>query len=207
MSTVTVIGIGRIQRPADRATLRATLNAEASEPSAAIAALTEQHNRWYERLEQLPVAWHRTAAIVVTELTEWVDGRTLRKGFVASSTTTIGIEEIARLGEVIAGIYGESFNLLLEGPAWSLSNRAELSSEARVRAAEDARACAADDAQGMGMRLGPLRWIREQPLSGGGAVLMARSADGGMPIAVAAEEVEVTITVRAQFECLPDPDV
>lgn len=204
-ATVAVLGIGRVERPADRA--RATFVVEATRPTAADArAVSAGIARTV--LDALaaagvPASDLRTAGLDLSPNWEHDGNRPVRTGFTVTNRIAATVRDLELVGRVLdAGL--EAGATGLDGVTFLLGDPAPAEEEARRLAVADARSRAATIADAAGHALGALVSIAE------GAALpvpiarpelrMAMMATDTSPTPVLPGQVEVTVTVTAAWE-------
>ena len=204
---VSVMGTGRVERAADIA--HVTFVVEAPRPSAAeargAAALTAA-----AVLEALAAAGvsdadRRTAGLDVSPTWEHDGSRSIRTGFTVTNRIAAVVRDLERVGAVLdAGL--EAGATGLDGVRFDLADAAADITEARRLAVLDARSRATTIAEAAGCRLGSLVAVAEAgapvPLPGREARMLAMAADSPTPVIPGS--VEVTVSVTAEWELLPD---
>jgi uncharacterized protein YggE len=204
---VTVTGTGTASIPPDVA--RAVLVAEATRPSAADAR-TETATiatRVLDALRGAGVAPEdlRTAGLDVSPAWEHDGSRMVRTGFTVTNRIAVTVRDLEAVGRVLdAGLDAGATGL--DGVTFGLLDESAAREEARRAAVADARRRAATIADALGGRLRTLVAVSEggvaapfQPQ----ARMMAMAADSGAtPTPVRPGEVQVTVSVTAEWELL-----
>lgn len=203
-ATVTVVGIGRVERPADRA--RATFVIEATRPSAAearaVAAATARTVIAALVAAGLAEADLRTAGLDLSPNWEQEGNRTVRRGFTVTNRIGATVRDLELVGRVLdAGL--EAGATGLDGVEFLLGDPGPATEEARRLAVLDARTRAATIADAAALVLGGLVGIAEgAPLPapyGRPEMRMSLAADSG-PTPVLPGTIEVSVSVTAEWE-------
>jgi uncharacterized protein YggE len=145
--------------------------------------------------------------------TRWRKGESVRTGWRAARATTVEVQALDDLGELLAELVGAGASV--SGPWWDVDADNAAYSQARAAAAADARARAAAYAEGLGLTVGSVAWVSEPGLRRGSArgdawsgervALTAQSAgqleeEQEAHIAVAPAELTVSAAVEVAFE-------
>lgn len=202
-ASITVVGTGRVERPADVA--RATFVAEATRETAteARAAAAETATSVIAALAAAGVtrADLRTAGLDVQPSWEHDGTRSIRTGFTVTNRIEAVVRDLERVGAVLdAGLDAGATGL--DGVAFDLADPSPDATEARRRAVLDARSRATTIAEASGRKLGALIAIAEgasPPVPLPRQRMMALAADAA-PTPVMPGSVEVTVTVTAEWE-------
>lgn len=203
--TVTVAGVGRAERPADRAL--ATFVVEATRPTAAEAraAAASAAQAVLDAIKSAGVAPGdlRTAGIDLSPNWDHEGNRPVRRGFTVTNRIAATVRDLELIGRVLdAGL--EAGATGLDGVQLLLGDQAPAAEEARRLAVADARARAAVIADAAGRSLGVLVSISEGgPLHvppGRPEMRMALAAAADAPTPVLPGRIEVTVSVSAQWE-------
>lgn len=148
-------------------------------------------------------------ALVVQPTTRWRKGANVRTGWQASRTSTVEVVGLDVVGELLAELTGAGADV--GGPEWQVDPGSPVHAAVRRAAAADARARAADYASALGLDLGPIAWVAEPGLRGGGEpgprrfsrpAATAMAASAGPPeetIDVSPAELTVTAAVEVGF--------
>jgi uncharacterized protein YggE len=196
---VIVKGSAELRIPPDRALVHVTLDADggsrddayqaAARTAAAVDAVFEQHAAETERIV--------TTTLAVQPLTRWRKGELIRTGWRATRRSTLEVVAFEGLGAILADVVGAGATIA--GPEWVVDEGNEAFDRVRSLAAQDARRRAATYVDGLGVTLGPLRWVAEPGLrTSGGEPPMVRMAmaAGGAARGFAADEEEPVIQVE-----------
>ena len=193
---VVVRGAAEVRIPPDRAVVHVTLDADgssrddayrtAARTAAAVDAALEQHQGEIDRIV--------TAALAVQPLTRWRKGEIVRTGWRATRRSTVEVVVFDGLGALLADLVAAGATLA--GPQWVVDDTNDAVDRVRTLAAQDARRRAEAYVAGLGVGLGPLRWVAEPGLRISGSEVptvrmapMAAAAGGAR--AFAAEEEPV----------------
>ncbi len=203
--TVSVVGVGRVERAADVA--QATFVVEATRQTAADAraVVATAAQAVLDALSSAGVAAPdlRTAGIDVSPNWEHETGRPVRRGFTVVNRIAVVVRDLELVGRVLdAGLAAGATGL--DGVRFQLGDEGPASSEARRLAVADARARATTIAEAADHRLGALVGITE-----GGSVapvprremrMMAMAAASEAPTPVVPGRIEVVVSVTAAWE-------
>jgi uncharacterized protein len=206
-ATVRVSGTGRAGRFADLA--QAVFVVEAIRESAAdarsAAAVTAGTVIAALLGAGVAAADVRTAGLDVSPNWEHDGARMVRNGFTVTNRLGVTIRDLEAVGRVLdAGL--EAGATGLDGVTFLIADEAAAAEEARREAVADARRRAETIADAAGGRLGPLRGILEgAPVSPAPLreIRMAMAAPADAPTPVLPGQIEVTVTVTAEWELLP----
>ena len=148
-----------------------------------------------------------TALLTVQPRSRWKRGESVRTGWRAARGSVVEVTDFAQLGELIAEL--TSAGAAVSGPNWCLDDSNPAYREARRAAAEDARRRAEDYAGALGLTLGPVAWVSEPGLRGGGeqtgpfGVALAAQPAGAAMAGEPDETIDVApteLTTRAEVE-------
>ena len=208
IATVTVTGTGRSGRPADLASavfvaeaVRETA-AEARSVAAGIAAAVIAA----VRAEGVADADLFTAGLDLAPNWESDGNRMIRNGFTVTNRIGVTVRDLEAVGRVLdAGLGAGATGL--DGVTFSLADEAVAAEEARRAAVAAARRRAETNADASGGRIGALTGIVEGGPAGPSpfpkARMMAMAADAAPPTPVLPGQVDVTVSVTAEWEILP----
>jgi uncharacterized protein len=154
------------------------------------------------------------ASLSVQPKLRWQHGKQVRDGWRASRTNIVEVSGLDALGPLMAGLV--EAGAAVTGPEWSLAPTNPAHGEARRAAAEDARQRATAYAEALDVGLGPIAWIAEPGLRGGGpqpfepvarpmlaAAVRFASAEAEPPAeGLDAAELTVQAAVEVGFEIL-----
>jgi uncharacterized protein YggE len=187
---VIVKGSAEVRIPPDRAVIHVTLDADggsrddayraAALTATAVDAVFEQHAGETERIV--------TAALGVQPLTRWRKGELIRTGWRATRRSRVEVVAFEGLGAIFADLVGAGATV--GGPDWIVDEGNEAFDRVRTLAAQDAHRRASTYVAGLGVALGPLRWVAEPGLriAGGEAPMVRMAMAAGGARAFAAEE-------------------
>jgi uncharacterized protein len=128
-------------------------------------------------------------------------------GYIASNRIALRLRDIAQVGMILDKSVSLGANEIM-GPSFSFDNPDKLRDEARREAAIDALRIAKLYAEAMGVKLGNLRALTEEPQFGGPRpmAMMARAADAAPPATpVEPGEMDVTASITATFDIEATP--
>jgi uncharacterized protein YggE len=127
-------------------------------------------------------------------------------GYIASNRLMLRLRDIAQVGTVLDKSVSLGVNEV-QGPSFSFDNPDTLRDKARLAAAADALRIAELYARAMGVKLGALRSLTEEPSFAGPRpmAMMARAADAAPPATpVEPGEIDVTASITATFDVAPN---
>ncbi|WNM24797.1 SIMPL domain-containing protein [Demequina capsici] len=194
--TVTVVGLGRANSPADSATIR--LRCQAERPTVADAVADANAA---VRLVRAAVAEHgieadrsTTSGVEIRAVERHDKGVSTTVGYAAEHRLIIEVAHLHRLGEVLtAAIAAAGDAARLDGVVLAVADGAELSDRARDHAWADAVRSATQLAEHAGLRLGSVLRIDETPDCEIGTRQLRAAA--AMPVEPGGVEASVRITV------------
>lgn len=126
------------------------------------------------------------------------DGAPKQVGFVASSTLSVKVQELSRLGAIMTAVTSVGANEV-HGLQFDVKDRAGAEDTARALAVDDAMRRARVLAESAGLKLGSVLMMQEGGAAPGRPVMMAREmASADMPIA--AGEMGINSSVMMVFE-------
>ena len=134
----------------------------------------------------IPKTKRSTSGISIRENREWVEERSVHRGYEALSSMIVRLDDPSIAGRLLEGAV-ERAQALVDGPWWSVDGDNPARLEACGEAARDARRKAEAYAEASGLRVGPIVSIREAvetPWNGGGML-------SGVARAVSAEEIGI----------------
>ena len=201
--TVTVEGVGRVSAAPDTAVVHFGVQREAREAEAAMQAAS---NAMAEVLQSVAAIGIPTERVQTTRIgldPRWRhsdDGSAPRVvGYVATNTVRVEVRDFEDLGPLLDTVVSGGANTM-NGLAFEIADSAALEDEARLGAVSDARRKAERIVEAVGASLGPVLSIVEGGQAGR-PVPMFEAADAmRSAVPVAAGELDVTVTVRAEFE-------
>jgi uncharacterized protein len=194
-------GQATVRKPPDRAYLilatesRAKLPAEAQQKNAQMMTAVRQ------RLDRLvPADAIRTLSYLLQEEFDHVNDRRVSRGYRASNTIEVRIDDIARTGEVIDAAVGSGITTV-NNVRFDLKDRDGVEREALKQAVADAWARAEAAAGGANLKLAGVARIEEEgrvrPMPMGRMAMEMASAQADTPIAPGEIEIEAAVTLTA----------
>lgn len=204
---VAVQGEGSVVTAPDRATITLSIAARQKDLKAAQREADQVVARVMEVAKGLGIEESKvqTTGIQIQPEFDWQTGKRVMLGYLVQRTTTIELEDLAKLGELMEKSLETGVNEV-SPPTLFSSKRKELAREALRLAGHEARLNAEAIADSLGAELGALHGASGQ---GGGEPprpmmnmrAMAMSAEK-MDVAetYAAGEIRITASVNAQFE-------
>jgi len=166
---IVVRGTGEVRTLPDLAGLRVEVTAEhrdqdqayrdRAELAAAVDAVLREHAGDISR--------STIASLSVQPKFRWQHDKQVRDGWRAGRTNVVEVSGLDALGPLMAGLV--EAGAAVTGPSWSLNPTNPAYGEARRAAAEDARLRAQAYAEALDVGLGPIAWIAEPGLRGGGS--------------------------------------
>lgn len=202
---IAVQGEGSVVVAPDRATVMLSIAARHKDLKAAQQEADAVVARVMEVADALGIKREKvqTTGIQIQPEFEWQNGKRVALGYLVQRTSTIELEDLTKLGELMEKALATGVNDV-SPPVLSSSKRKELARQALALAAEDAKRNAEAIADPLGAEVGRLYGASGQ---GGGEPprpMMAMRAMSAEKLDVAetysAGEVRVTATVNAQFE-------
>lgn len=178
---IIVKGWGQARSMPDRAVIDVVVEAEGGTQEQSYNDAARLTQRVDEVLANRADAVARVLAAVLTvhPRSRWKRGESVRAGWRAARGATVEVSDFSQLGELIAEL--TSAGGAVSGPNWRLEESNPAHRDARRTAAEDARRRAEDYAGALGLALGPVAWVSEPGLRGGG------EASGRIGVALAAQ--------------------
>jgi uncharacterized protein YggE len=206
VTTITVRGEGMARTAPDEATLELAVESLRPTPAEALADVAERGEALVTLCHEVGIGPERrvTSGATVAEHREHVDGSWQHRGYRATSTLVVRVEDAELVGRLLAGAV-ERAQARVAGPWWTIGRDNAARLEACREAARDARRKAEAYAEALGARLGAIVAVREPGRQAGPRergvreVFAMRSADEPGAPAVEAGELEVTAAVIVRF--------
>jgi uncharacterized protein len=177
-------GSGEIKRAPDQAWVVIAAETRGTTPAEAQRASAEAMTSVQSALQKasLPADAIKTTGYSLTPDTEWVNGRSRVRGYIARNQIEVRVDVLDRLGAVIDAA-GSSGATQIAGLRFDIKDRANLEREALRLAVEDALARARAMAAGAKMTLGPILRIEDemQPVYKPMPMMMERAATAAAP--------------------------
>jgi uncharacterized protein YggE len=211
MATVTVCGSASAAVRPDRAILQLALSHLANDAGTAL----DEVSRRSRQLESVLVGhgfsaddWV-TEGIQVAEEWQWRNDSNVLVGYRAGTASAVTVRALDRLGVLIRDAVSEC-GAGVRDLSWRVDADNPTRSELLGAAARDARRRAQAYTEALGLRLGAVEQIDEQPIATGPvphaemmATRMAKSAGADASVAVSGGTVELTAEVFVRFAILP----
>jgi len=194
---------------------RGVLTARVKQPSAAeseraLAELTTRTDEVLDRFVSI-ISGTSTVALSIRPNSYWhpETGRTVIDGHVGERGVRITIAEPAQVGSLIRALY-DAASVEVSGPDWELSEDNPVPAQIRRDAAQDARQRAEQYADGLGLSVGGVAFVREPGIPAeppGVARALAFQADAelasGPTIELSAAEIRLSTSVEVGFRIEP----
>ncbi len=198
---------------ADRGVLLVTARAKqpsAAESERALAELTTRTDEVLDRFVSI-ISGTSTAALSIRPNSYWhpETGRTVIDGHVGERGVRITIADPAQVGSLIRALY-DAASVEVSGPDWELAEDNPVPAQIRRDAAQDARQRAEQYADGLGLSVGGVAFVREPGIPAeppGVARALAFQADAelasGPTIELSAAEIRLSTSVEVGFRIEP----
>ena len=154
----------------------------------------------------LPDEAIRTLAYDLQQEFDYVGGKQMPRGFVARQTIEVRVDDVARLGDLLAKAVGSGAGQVA-GIRFDVKERDQLEREALKKAVEDARARADAAAAGAGARVAGIVRLEEQRAPDGPRPMMmargmaaAEAAPVATPIAPGEIEIRAAVTLTSSLD-------
>jgi len=204
---VVVRGEGAAAARPDSVELSLTVSALEDTPEAALARAAERSEELSRVMDGSGVPADRrvTSGVMVRQQREYERQRWVDKGYLATASTVVRLDDPAVLGTLMREAAGRA-DAQIDGPWWRVAPDNPARAEACRLATADARRKAESYAEGLGLRLGSALSIREpgtaDPMPRQ-AVLALRAQPGSSDapqIQVDAGSLDVTAAVEVTFQ-------
>jgi len=198
---------------ADRGLLVVTARVKqpsAAESERALAELTTRTDEVLDRFVSI-ISGTSTVALSIRPNSYWhpETGRTVIDGHVGERGVRITIAEPAQVGSLIRALY-DAASVEVSGPDWELAEDNPVPAQIRRDAAQDARQRAEQYADGLGLSVGGVAFVREPWIPTeppGVARALAFQADAelasGPTIELSAAEIRLSTSVEVGFRIEP----
>lgn len=211
-SEILVRGEGEASALPDRAVLQVTIDGEGSTQEVAYGEAAKSARAIDAVIENYSdaIVKHTTTALAVLPKTRWRKGESIRTGYRASRVTVLEVQDLTRLGGLIADLAAAS-PTAIHGPRWELNPDNDVHRIARQNAIADGRRRASAYAEALGVTIKGVKWVAEPGLRfshdeyislsrSAGAAGTARGHAAEEPIDVGPEEIRVHAVVEMGFE-------
>jgi uncharacterized protein YggE len=202
---VSVSGQGEVVAAPDRATITLSIVARNKDLAAAQAEADAVVAKLMQVADGLDIDDEKvqTTGIQIQPEFDWVDGKRRALGYLVQRTTTIELEDLAKLGQLMEQALATGVNEV-SPPQLTSSKRQALARQALRMAGEDAVQNAEALADSLGASVGEVYSAQGQGGDEGPRPMMQAMAVGRMKTDVAetysAGEIRVVASVQAQFE-------
>jgi len=151
---VVTAGEAEVKRAPDRALVSINAESRAKDPKAAQRANADAMGAVLKTLRSAGIAEEaiRTTAFDLQPEFDYANGRQTLRGYVARNTIEVRVDEVTRVGEVLAAAVGSGATSV-GGLRFDLKDRAGAEREALRLAVQDARTRAEAAASGAGMKV------------------------------------------------------
>lgn len=146
----------------DAVRFRLSVSSVRSRHAEALQDVTARSHELDALLDELgiPNTERSTSGISIRENREWVEERSVHRGYEARSSIVVRLHDPSIAGRLLEGAV-ERAQALVDGPWWSVEQDNPARLEACGEAARDARRKAGAYAEASGIRVGPIVSIRE----------------------------------------------
>jgi uncharacterized protein YggE len=194
-------GQATVRKPPDRAFLMLATEVRAKQPAEAQQKNAQMMTAVQQRLAKLvPSDAVRTLAYFLQEEFDHVNDRRLSRGYRASNTIEVRVDDIARTGEVIDAAVGSGVTTV-SNVRFDLKDRDGAEREALKQAVADAWARAEAAAAGADLKLAGVARIEEEgpvrPMPMARMAMEMASAQADTPITAGVIEIEASVTLTA----------
>jgi uncharacterized protein YggE len=159
---ITVRGEAVVATAPDEVRFRLSVSALRSRHTEALQDVTARSHELDTLLDELgiPKSKRTTSGISIRENREWVEERSVHRGYEALSSIVVRLDDPSIAGRLLEGAVVRA-QALVDGPWWSVAGENPARLEACGEAARDARRKAGAYAEASGIRVGPIVSIRE----------------------------------------------
>jgi uncharacterized protein YggE len=159
---ITVRGEAVVATAPDAVRFRLSVSSVRSRHAEALQDVTARSHELDALLDELgiPNTERSTSGISIRENREWVEERSVHRGYEARSSIVVRLHDPSIAGRLLEGAV-ERAQALVDGPWWSVEQDNPARLEACGEAARDARRKAGAYAEASGIRVGPIVSIRE----------------------------------------------
>jgi uncharacterized protein YggE len=201
--TITVRGEAVVPTAPDEVRFRLSVSAVRLRHTEALQDVTARSHELDTLLDELdiPKTQRTTSGISIRENREWVEERSVHRGYEARSSIIVRLHDPSIAGSLLEGAV-ERAQALVDGPWWSVDGENPARFEACGEAARDARRKAEAFADASGLAVGPVVSIRETvetPWSGGGMLSAEARAVSTEEIGIEPGQLDVVATVTIAF--------
>jgi uncharacterized protein YggE len=201
--TIMVRGEAVVATVPNEVRFRLSVSAIRSKHTEALQDVTARSHELDALLDELdiPKTQRTTSGISIRENHEWVEERSVHRGYEARSSIVVRLRDPSIAGRLLEGAV-ERAQALVDGPWWSVDGDNPARLEACGEAARDARRKAEAYADASGLTVGPIVSIRETletPWGGGGLLSGGARAAGAEEIGIEPGQLDVVATVTIAF--------
>jgi uncharacterized protein YggE len=201
--TITIRGEAVVATAPDEVRFRLSLSAVRSRHAEALEDVTARSHELDSFLDELGIPKNNrsTSGISIRENREWVEERSVHRGYEALSSIVVRLHDPSIADRLLEGAV-ERAQALVDGPWWSVNGRQPGSARGLGEAARDARRKAEAYAEASGLTVGPIMSIREAvetPWRGGGMLSGGARAASAEEIGIEPGQLDVFATVTIRF--------
>jgi uncharacterized protein YggE len=201
--TITVRGEAIVATAPDEVRFRLSVSAVRSRHTEALEDVTARSHALDSFLDELgiPKNERSTSGISIRENREWIEERSVHRGYEARSSIVVRLHDPSLAGRLLEGAV-ERAQALVDGPWWSVDGDNPARLEACGEAARDARRKAEAYAEASGLGVGPIISIRESvetPWRGGEMLSGGARAASAEEIGIEPGQLDVFATVTIAF--------
>lgn len=200
---ITVRGEAVMATRPDEVRFRLSVSAVRSMHTEALQDVTARSHELDALLDELgiPKTQRTTSGISIRENREWVEERSVHRGYEARSSIVVRLHDPSIAGRLLEGAVDRA-QALVDGPWWSVAGDNPARLEACGEAARDARRKAEAFAEAASLRVGPIVSIREAveaPWRGGEMLSGGARAVSAEEIGIEPGQLEVVASVTIAF--------
>ena len=200
---ITVRGEAVVATTPDEVRFRLSVSSVRSRHAEALQDVTARSHDLDALLDELgiPKTQRSTSGISILENREWVEERSVHRGYEARSSIVVRLQDPSVAGRLLEGAV-ERAQALVDGPWWSVDGDNPARLEACGEAARDARRKAEAYAEASGLTVGPIVSIREAvetPWRGGEMLSVGTRAVSAEEIGIEPGQLDVVASVTIAF--------
>ena len=205
LPVVVTMGEATLHRAPDRAFITAAVETRAANPRDAQRQNSETMTAVLAKLTAAKITKDaiRTSGYNVQQEFDYVNGKQVRRGFLARNSIEVRVEDVSRLGELLDAVV-QSGATNVEGVRFDLSDRDAAEREALRLAVADARARADAAASGAGRTIDRIIRIDETreapPIPMARMAMSAMAEQAGVPVEPGEIEVRARVTLTASLK-------
>jgi uncharacterized protein YggE len=200
---ITVRGEAVVSTTPNEVRFRLSVSAVRSRHTEALQDVTARSHELDALLDELgiPKTQRTTSGISIRENREWVEERSVHRGYEALSSIVVRLPDPSIAGRLLEGAV-ERAQALVDGPWWSVDGDNPARLEACGEAARDARRKAEAFAEASGLTVGPIVSISEAvetPWRGGEMLSVGARAVSAEEIGIEPGQLDVVASVTIAF--------